>query len=495
MSEIHDMTALEQGEAIRAGELSATEIAAHYLDRIREIDGSIGAFVTVTEELALEQAAAAERTLVRARRTGAPLGPLHGVPVAIKDVARIEDVRSTQGSAVYADEVADIDDHVVARIKRAGLVILGTTNTPEFALPCYTENEIGPPTHNPWSLEHSPGGSSGGSAAAVAARLAPIAHGTDAGGSVRIPASACGVVGLKPSRGRVSNGPVDHEVTGLSVHGALGRSVADTAALLAVMSGVMPGDAFTAPSGTGPDLGRGADLACGARGGDRHRIAVMPDPMVPGVSAHRDCLQAIESVTQLLRDAGHSVEEVEMSPDQGVADAFARAWSVNAASINVDEDEEALLTPFTRYMRELGRGVTGLELHTALSTFRGIGQMLADLFFATYDLILTPTLAKPPGRIGELSSDRDQAADYDRMTGFMPYTPTYNIAGLPAISLPAHFSEEGLPIGVMLGGRYGDERTLLTLAAEIESSLGWVTSPAPRVPRGTHRAALGALVR
>jgi amidase len=484
MSAIHDMTALEQAAAVRAGDVSATELVTHYLGRIREADGGIGAFVTVTEELALAQAAAAERDLAQAQRTGRAVSALHGVPVAIKDVARIEDVRHTQGSAVYADEVADIDDHVVARIKGARLVILGTTNTPEFALPCYTENEIAPATRNPWSREHSPGGSSGGSAAAVAARLAPIAHGTDAGGSVRIPASACGVVGLKPSRGRVSNGPIDHEVTGLSVHGALGRSVADTAALLEVMSGVMPGDTFTAPPDSGP---LGAGEAGG--GGDRYRIAVMPEPMVPGVSAHADCLEALARVGDLLRDAGHSVEEVEMSPDQGVADAFARAWSVNAASIFVDEDEEELLTPFTRYMRELGREVTGLQLHTALSTFRGIGQMLADLFFATYDLILTPTLAKPPARIGEFSSDGDQAADYDRMTAFMPYTPMYNIAGLPAISVPAHVNSEGLPIGVMVGGRYGDERSVLTLAAEIEARVGWVASPAPAVH------GMGALAR
>jgi amidase len=482
MSEIHDMTALQQAAAIRAGDLSPTEIAAHYIDRIRDADGVIGAFVTVTEELALEQAATAERGLAHARRTGQRLGPLYGVPVAIKDVARIEDVRHTQGSAVYGDDVADIDDHVVARLKQAGLVILGTTNTPEFALPCYTENLVGPPTRNPWSLEHSPGGSSGGSAAAVAARLAPIAHGTDAGGSVRIPASACGVVGLKPSRGRVSNGPIDHEVTGLSVHGALGRSVADTAALLDAMSGVMPGDAFTAPPRAEPGLEGGV-------GHGRRRIAVMPDPMVPGVSAHPDCLKALERVTGLLRDAGHSVEEVEMSPDQGVADAFARAWSVNAASVIVDEDEEELLTPFTRYMRELGREVTGLELHTALSTFRGIGQMLADLFFATYDLILTPTLAKPPARVGEFTSDDDQVVNYDRMTAFMPYTPMYNIAGLPAISLPAHVNDEGLPIGVMVGGRYGDERSVLALATEIESTVGWVSSPPPPC------VATGALTR
>lgn len=466
MSDIHELTARQQGEAIRSGKLSPTEIASHYVDRIRALDGTIGAFLTVTEELALEQARAAERKLRQARETGAELGPLHGVPVAIKDLTRIEDVRCTQGSAVYADDVADIDDHVVARMKAAGLVILGTTNTPEFALPCYTENRIAPATRNPWSAEHSPGGSSGGSAAAVAAGLAPIAQGTDAGGSVRIPASACGIVGLKPSNGRVSNGPIDHDVTGLSVHGSLARTVADAAALLDVMSGLMPGDACTAP----PALERGP----------RHlRIAAIPEPMVPGVTVHPDCLEALDRAAQVIRDAGHSVEEIQMSPDQGVADAFARVWSVNAARFDVSKDEEELLTPFTRYLREMGRSVTGPELHTALMTFRGIGQLLADLMFGAYDLLLTPTMAKPPALIGEFSSDPDQAADYERMTAFMPYTPMYNIAGLPAMSVPVHRNEQALPIGVMIGGPYGDERTVLALATEIESSIRWADSAPP----------------
>ena len=460
MAEIQELSALELGRAIRAGEVSPAEAARHYLDRIRAIDGDVGAFVTVAEDLAMEQARAAERRLAEARRAGAELGPLHGVPVAIKDVARVEGVRCTRGSLAYAGDVSDVDDNVVARLRDAGLVILGTTNTPEFALPCYTENRVAPATRNPWSPAHSPGGSSGGSAAAVAAGLVPLAHGTDAGGSTRIPASACGLVGIKPSRGRVSNGPIDHDVTGLSVHGALGRGVADAAALLDAMSGVMPGDSYTAPvrpaGGPAPRL----------------RIAVMPEPMAPGVSAHADCLEALRRAVRLLEEAGHGVEEVEMSPDQEVADAFGRAWAVHAARIPVEEEDEERLMPFTRYMRERGRSVTGVEMHAALAMFRGIGQMLADFVFSVYDVLLTPTLATPPARIGAFTSDADQAADYDRMTAFMPYTPVHNIAGLPAISLPLHWNAEGLPIGVMIGGRYGEEGVLLELAAEMEALAG-----------------------
>ena len=451
MTALHDMTALEQGVAVRSGAVSPTELARHHLDRIAALDGEIGAFVTVTEELAMQSAREAERALA----AGTALGPLHGVPVAVKDVARIEDVPCTHGSAAYADEVADLDDHVVARLKAAGLVILGTTNTPEFALPCYTENRIGPPTRNPWSPRHSPGGSSGGSAAAVAARLVPLAHGTDAGGSVRIPASACGVVGLKPSRGRVSDGPVGHDVTGLSVHGALARNALDASALVAAMAGLMPGDAFTAPPAA-------------RRPARRLRIVALPEPMVPDVSAHPDCLEALERAVALLSDAGHSVDTMDMSPDPEVADAFARAWSVHAARVAVDEEDEDALMPFTRHMRALGRQVGGIELHAALTAFRGIGQMLADMFFSNYDAILTPTLAQPPALIGAFTGGGDEAANYERMTAFMPYTPLYNIAGLPAISVPVHVNEDGLPIGAMLGAGYGEEATLVALAAQLQ---------------------------
>jgi amidase len=469
VGDLHELTALEQGKALRAGDVSPTELTRHYLERIATLDSSVGAFITVTAELALNQARAAERKLRAARTNGETLGPLHGVPIAIKDVVHIEGVRCTQGSAAYGDDISDIDDHVVTRIKNAGLIILGTTNTPEFALPCYTENAVAPSTRNPWSPDHSPGGSSGGSAAAVAAQLAPIAHGTDAGGSVRIPASACGVVGIKPSRGRVSDGPLAHDATGLSVHGAIGRNVGDAAALLHTMAGVMPGDAFTAPGQVLPE---------GAGQGGAVRVVAMPEPMVPGVTAHADCLQAVQRAAQRLGQAGHIVEEIEMSPDQGVADAFASAWAVHAARVPVDEEDEHDLMPFTRYMRQLGHKVSGIELHAALTTFRGIGQMLADMFFETFDVILTPTLAKPPALLNEFTAEPDQAANFARMSEFMPYTPLCNIAGLPAISVPMHWNSGGLPIGVMLATRYGGEATLVALAADLEASSG----TGPRVP-------------
>ncbi|GAA3772812.1 amidase [Streptomyces chiangmaiensis] len=472
MSELHELTAAEQAAAIQAGAVSPVEFTAHYLDRIDALNPSVGAFTTVMAEQALDRARQAEKELAAAFREGAELSALHGVTIAVKDLVQVEDVRWTLGSAAFADQVADMDDHVVTRLREAGTVLLGKTNTPEFALPCYTENKLGPPTRNPWDLDRSPGGSSGGSAAAVAAGLAALGHGTDAGGSIRIPASACGLVGFKPSRGRVSNGPVDHDVTGLSVHGPLARTVADAAVLLDAMSGPMPGDVYTAPP-----LAEGETLlACALKEPKRLRIAGLPGPMVPDTTLHPDCETAYRKTVQLLEDAGHQVEELEMPPDPDVVEAFERVWAVAAAGRQVDEEDEPLLTPFTRYLREKGRQVTGLEFAAGLATFRGLGQLFADVFFASYDAVLTPTLSRPPAMIGEFYGE-DPAAEFDAMATFMPYTPLYNITGLPAVSLPLHWNADGLPIGVMLGGRYGDEATLISLAAQLEVAAG---QPRPR---------------
>lgn len=447
MTALHELTALEQATAVRAGEVTPTELARHHLDRIALLDPHLRAFVTVTEDLALSSAARAEARLA----SGARVGPLHGVPVAVKDVVRIDGVPCSFGSTADAGEESDLDDHVVARLRTAGMVILGTTNTPEFALPCHTENAVIGATRNPWAPDHSPGGSSGGSATAVAAGLVPVAHGTDAAGSVRIPAAACGVVGAKPSRGRVSNGPVDHDVSGLSEHGALARTVDDAAALVRAMAGVRPGDTATVP-----DLGPPPDRPL--------RVVALPEPMLPGVVATDDCRQAAEDAADRLAAAGHQVDTFPVGPDQAVADAFRLVRAVHAANLPVDREDEDQLQPFTRWMRAEGRRATGREVHAALTTFRGIGQMMADLFLATWDVVLTPSLARPAPRIGAFSGP-DPEADFAAMAGFMPYTPLANIAGLPSTSVPVGRTDDGLPLGALLTGRWGEEATV-TVAAD-----------------------------
>ncbi|MDX2546406.1 amidase [Streptomyces sp. WI04-05B] len=466
MSDLHELTALEQAAAIAEGELSPVELTDHYLGRIEEADKELGAYLTVTAELARSQAERAEREAVAARRDGRLLGALHGVPVPIKDLVQVDGVRCTWGSAVFAGHVSDTDDHVATRLREAGTVMLGKTNTAEFGLPCYTENRLGPPTRHPLSPGHSPGGSSGGAAAAVAAGLAPLAHGTDAGGSVRIPASVCGLVGLKPSRGRISNGPWRPDVTGLSVHGALARTVADAAALVDVMAGRMPGDVYTAPAHAG-----GVSLVEHARREPRAvRVAVLRRPMVPDALLHPDCEDALDSTAAALAALGHEVEELEMPPDGGVLEAFTRVWSVEAASYEVEPEREGELMPFTAWLRQTAAGVSARDYHQALATFRGLGQMLTDLLFAAYDVILSPALAEPPVRIGELRDDTDPVAEFARMTAFMPYTAVYNLTGMPSITVPLTRNAERLPIGVLLGGRYADEALLVSLAAQLQQS-------------------------
>ena len=468
MTQLHDLTALEQGELISTGKLSPVELADHYLARIDRHNAALGAFVTVTPELARKQAAAAEAEVGAARREGRRLSPLHGVPVPVKDLNFVAGVRCTQGSATSAEHVPDVDDHVVTRLRNAGTVLTGKTNTPEFGLPSYTENLVAPPARTPWDLERSAGGSSGGAGAAVAGGLAPVAHGSDGGGSIRIPASVCGLFGIKPSRGRVSSGPTLYDISGLSTSGPLARTVADAAALLDVLAGPMPGDSFTAPAlPTGETF-----LDYAHRDPQRLRVAVLTTPPVPGVSVHPDCLAATESAAELLAGLGHRTEALELPADDTLRRVFETVWSVMATQHPVAPEQEERLMPLTRYLRAAGLQVSGPDFATALYTFRAVGALVASLQ-EQYDVILTPTLAQPPQLVGGLRDDADPAREFENIAAFTPFAALYNATGQPAVNLPLHWTEAGLPIGVMVGGRYGDESTLISLSAQLERARPW----------------------
>src|SRR3984885_7193821 len=278
VTQIHDLSVTELAAAIRAGELSPVEITNHYLDRIDRLSAQVGAFYTVTRDRARQEAAAAEKAVAQASGDDrSALPPLTGIPIPIKDLNMVAGVRMTFGSTLFADNVADQDDYVVAALRSAGIVITGKTATPEFGLPCYTETRIGPPARTPWDLTRSAGGSSGGAAAAVAAGLAPAAQGSDGGGSIRIPSSVCGLFGIKPTRGRISIGPLMPDLLGFGVNGPLARTVADAALLLDVMSGNFPGDMYTQPP-----LPRGESfLGYARRAPGRLRIAPTITPPVP----------------------------------------------------------------------------------------------------------------------------------------------------------------------------------------------------------------------
>src|ERR1700689_3876576 len=359
VTQIHDLSVTELAAAIRAAELSPVEITNHYLDRIDRLSDQVGAFYTVTGDRARQEAAAAEKAVAQASGDDrSALPPLTGIPIPIKDLNMVAGVRVTFGSTLFADNVADQDDYVVAALRAAGIVITGKTATPEFGLPCYTETRIGPPARTPWHLTRSAGGSSGGAAAAVAAGLAPAAQGSDGGGAIRIPASVCGLFGIKPSRGRISEGLLMPDLAGLGVNGPLARTVADAALLLDVMSGNFPGDMYTQP----PLPAGEALLGYASRAPGRLRIARTLQSPVPGAVVHPDCVAAYEEASSLLASLGHEVEDVGMPLGPDVVPFFEVLWAGYATLAPVDPSQESMLRPLTRYLREKGRATGAAEL-------------------------------------------------------------------------------------------------------------------------------------
>jgi len=461
VSELHDLTALEQGDAVRKGEVSPRELAEHYIDRVDDV----GAFVTRTSELALERA---DSLLPVPEDAGA----LYGVPTAIKDLNLTAGVRTTLGSAAFADFVPDISDGITLSIEGAGMVSLGKTNTPEFGSPCYTEPDVAPPAVTPWDRTRMAGGSSGGAAAAVAAGLVPVAPGSDGGGSIRIPASCCGLVGLKPTRGRISGWPMYGEITGLATGGSLGRTVHDAAALLDVLAGRRPGDPSWAPP---PDS---SFLSACERDPGRLRIARFAEPVIADADVDPECRQAWENASDLLASLGHEVEEIPVPMPREAVPTFETCWAVLTALSPVTPEQEALLRPLTRWLSDWGRRVSGPEFGLALGAMR---RYAADCLtaLAPYDAVLTPTLAVPPLPVGALRNDDDPAADFEAQKAFTPWTSAWNVTGMPAVSLPLHWTPAGLPVGVMLAARPAEEELLLSLAAQVEAAAPWADRHPP----------------
>jgi amidase len=466
MSQIHELTMIELAAAIRSRELSPVAVTDHYLQRTQDLNEQVGAFFTVTAELAAEQALAAEKAVSEAADPAA-LPPLTGVPIPIKDLNMVAGVRQTLGSAAFINNVPDADDYVVVAIRKAGAVLTGKTATPEFGLPCYTETAIAPPARTPWDLSRSAGGSSGGAAAAVAAGLAPAAQGSDGGGSIRIPSSVCGLFGIKPSRGRISEGPLMPDLAGLGVNGPLARTVADAALLLDVMSGNFPGDMYTQP----PLPAGESFLGYASRTPGRLKIARTLQSPVPGAVVHPDCVAAYEEASSLLASLGHEVEDIAMPLGPDVVPFFEVLWAGYATLAPVDPSQESLLRPLTRYLREKGRATGAAELIFAQAYLQAVTRVAVSVLSA-YDAVLTPTLASPPVPVGYFD-EVEPAENFERQKLFTPFTAIYNVAGLPAVNVPLHWNADGLPIGVMLAGRMGEEGTLISLSAQLEHARPW----------------------
>ena len=403
-------------------------------------------------------------------------GPFRGVPFLLKDIlGNLAGVPTQAGARFLADLPAAQDDTLVVRFKAAGLVPLGKTNVPEFGLLPTTESALYGPARNPWNPRHSTGGSSGGSAAAVAAGIVPMAHANDGGGSIRIPASCCGLVGLKPSRARNPLGPVLGDMlSGLIAEHVVSRTVRDTAAMLDCTAGPEPGDPYMVVPPARPF----AEAARTAPG--RLRIAFATAP--PGGNRpHADCVAAVESAARLCEDLGHVVEEAAPPVDQAqLSQSFMAVW---CAGLAMQIEAMAMLTGrairpelfegLTWALYEQGKLVSGAQYLLAIAMLQMTGRAVGQ-FHERYDCWLTPTLGAPPIALGTIDiEERDMTAAFAPIIDYVPFTPLQNATGQPAISLPLHWTADGLPVGVMFSAKLGDEATLLRLAGQLEQARPW----------------------
>lgn len=477
--------ALGLADLVRKKEVSPLELVDNCISRIEAVNPQLNAVITRMYERAREEA-----------RGKLPDGPFTGVPFLVKDLAQpVAGVRFTRGSKFWADTIANYDSSLIQRYRRAGLILIGKTNTPEFGLTPVTEPKLHGPTRNPWSIQHTSGGSSGGSAAAVSARMLPMAHGGDGGGSLRIPAACCGIFGLKPTRGRTPHAPNGEGWLGLAIDHALTLSVRDSAALLDATSGYEPGAPYDAPPLARPLY---EEIQFPPK---KLRIALCKRPALPG-DPHPDVLAAAEDAARLCESLGHHVEEATLPVDP---DAFAKDFLTIVATATAFDLEEAerqtgrkptreSLETTTLLLGMLGQTMGALQLQRARTNLQALGFRMAG-FFKEYDLILTPTLGLPPVRIGELQPPELEARAQDwivaaklspilriqslvqtiaaRTFAFLPYTPLANATGLPSASIPLVWNAQGLPIGVMLTGRFGEEATILRLATQLEQARPW----------------------
>ncbi len=463
MAELHDLSALEQGALVRRREVSPVELTEHYLERAHRLD-DVGAFVTLTPEVALERA--------RSLAADPEAGPLHGVPTAIKDLNLTAGVPTAFGSPAFADFVPDVSDAVTLAIEAAGMISLGKTSTPEFGSPCYTEPEGHPAAVTPWDRTRMAGGSSGGAAAAVAAGLVPVAQGSDGGGSIRIPASCCGLFGLKPTRGRISGFPMYGDPVGLATAGPISRTVRDAAAMLDALAGRRAGDPSWAPPPSSSFL-----AACDRSPGTL-RIATFSEPVIADTPVDAACLEAVVDARRLLEDLGHEVVDVPVPVPAEAVPVFETCWAVLTALSVVPPDREHLLRPLTRWLTDRGRAVSAPDFGLALGAMRRFAAGALEAL-APYDAVLTPTLASPPLKVGALRDDADPAADFEAQKAFTPWTSAWNVTGMPAASLPLHWTDDGLPVGVMLAARPAEEELLLSLCAQVEEAAPWIDRKPP----------------
>ena len=484
-AEYDDYDALGLAELVRTKKVTSAELIEECIVRIERVNPRINAVIHTVYPRARAEAAAPQD------------GPFVGVPFLIKDLIQtIEGVPTRFGSRFYADFVGSVDSELYRRYRDAGLIMVGKTNTPEFGLLPVTEPETFGPTRTPWDLERTSGGSSGGAGAAVAAGIVPMAHGGDGGGSIRIPSSCCGLFGLKPTRGRTPKGPdASEHWNGFGIEHVLTKSVRDSAAALDAVAGVEPIAPYHPPHH------EGTWLAETEREPGRLRIGFSTEPSMPA-DVHPDCVAAVHDVAKKLEALGHHVEEVRPGYEpMELARAFFTIVASNTAAEIADAERlrgrKATVRDFetaTWLSAQMGRVFTGAEVIGAIRRLQRESRRLA-VRFAGYDAILSPTMGLPPVKIGELKPKGLEAKFQDlvarsgstlplrlpglleqtleRVFGFAPFTMVANYTGQPSMNVPLHWNGAGLPIGTMLTGRFGEDATLLRLAAQLEKAHPW----------------------
>src|SRR3954453_11652979 len=457
--------ATELADLVRLGEVSARELAELALDRIEADEQGLNAFTVVDRDGALATADAIGPGDER---------PFAGVPIAIKDLSvATAGMRVSSGSELYGDYTPDYDANIVRRIRDAGFVIVGKTAAPEMGILPVTEPRRFGPTRNPWKTGHTPGGSSGGAAAAVAGGLVPIAHASDGGGSIRIPAACCGLVGLKASRGRISRGP-DQGESFLSVDGVVARNVADSAAALDLLAGYELGDASWAPPPFEPFS------ATAGRAPGPLRVGLMLEPGVD-VALDPQAERATRDTAALLESFGHSVEEVDPPVQfEQLVDMFTDLWAAMVSLgvlfgelVSGQQASEQNIEPLTMALHQRALETASSSYLRSMTLLQRVARGAVE-WSSQWDLVLTPALAKRPLRIGELDTGApDPMETFQASSDFTPFTPFVNVTGQPAISLPMYEGDDGLPLAVQLIGPPVSEGLLLSVAAQVEAERGW----------------------
>jgi amidase len=464
MDELVWFDATAQAELVRRGEVRPEELVEAAIERIEELNPQLNAVIHPLFDRARSEAAG-----------GPPDGPFRGVPLLLKDfAAELEGTPMNEGTALSGDYISPADQLITTRFRQAGLVICGKTNCPEFAILPTTEPRRFGPTRNPWDLTRTPGGSSGGSAAAVAAGMVPVAHANDGGGSIRIPASCCALVGLKPSRGRVSLAPRYGDVmSGLVCEHVVTRSVRDSAAVLDVLAQPVAGEPYAAPPPTGPFT-----RAVGSR--RRLRVGLVTESPT-GTAVDADCVAAAEAAARLCESLGHLVLPVRLPVDGNeLTTNFINVWAAGNTWIWLDWEErigrpgrEEEVEPLTWALVEMGRRLNAGQYLKSIQGLQRVSRQIASVF-EDVDVLLTPTLGQLPPPLGTFDSPPENPLHgLFRAADFVPFTPPFNISGQPAVSLPLHWDDQGLPVGVQFAGRFGDEETLIGLSAQLEEAQPW----------------------